>query len=216
MFFRKITVFHGRLAPEEGFLVGYGAIIENYKLSVPIPSRLSLISQKKRKYESGSWQVFTPQYRPDESLYKQLIFALKYEGIYLLILKKLFDSVGQRIIAELVQLEPTSPYSRKIWFLYEWLFNWQLHIPDLKQGNFVSFVDDKLQFAVSEKRSSRHRIINNLPATPGFCALIYKTEKLQKYLEYNLQEQKNSHLKGVHIEIMQRASSFLLLKDSRA
>jgi len=215
-FSQKITVFHGRLAPEEGFLVGYGAIIENYKLSVPVPSMLSLISLKKRKYESGSWQVFPPKYRPDDSLYKQLIFALKYEGINLLILKKLFESVAQGIIAELVQLEPTSQYSRKIWFLYEWLFNRQLDMPDLKQGNFVQLIDENLQFAVSGKRSSRHRIINNLPGTPGFCALVYKNEKLQKYLEYNIQEQKNSYLKGVHKDVMQRASSFLLLKDSRA
>ncbi len=33
----KITVFHGIKAPEEGHLVGYGAIIEAYKLAVPIP-----------------------------------------------------------------------------------------------------------------------------------------------------------------------------------
>jgi len=212
----KITVFLGRLAPEEGFLVGYGAIIENYKLSVPIPSRLSLISQKKRKYESDNWQVFTPKYRPVDSLYKQLIFALKYEGIDLLILKKLFESISQSVISGMVQLEPTSQYSRKIWFLNEWLLGQQLNIPDLKQGNFVPLIDEKLQYAVSGNRSSRHRIINNLPGIPGFCPLIYKTEKLQKFLEANLQDQKSSYLKGIHKDVMQRAASFLLLKDSRA
>ena len=47
-FSRTITVYHGRIAPEEGFLVGYGAIISHYNLSVPVPNQLSLISQKKR------------------------------------------------------------------------------------------------------------------------------------------------------------------------
>jgi len=212
----KITVFHGRLAPEEGFLVGYGAIFENYKLSVPFPSRLSLISQKKRKYVSGNWQVFTPKYRPDDSLYKQLVFVLKYEGINLLILKKLFEHVGQELISKIVQLEPTSQYSRKIWFLYEWLLDTKLDILNLKQGNFVPLIDENLQFAVSGQRSSRHRIINNLPGTLGFCPLIYKTEKLNKFLEANLQDQKSSYLKGIHKDVIQRAASFLLLKDSRA
>jgi Fic family protein len=212
----KINVFHGRLAPEEGFLVGYGAIIMNYNLSVPVPTRLSLISQKKRKYKSGNWQVFTPKYRPDNTLYKQLVFALKYEGIDLLILKKLFESVSQNLIAEIVQLEPTSQYSRKIWFLSEWLSGQNMDIPDLLQGNFVHLIDEKIQFAVSGYRSSRHRIINNLPGTPDFCPLIFKSEKLEKYITSDFQSQKRKYLKSVHKDVMQRAASFLLLKDSKA
>ena len=212
----KITVFRGKIAPEEGFLVGYGAIISNFDLAVPIPSQLSLISQKDRKYQGDGWQVFTPRYLPDDTLYKQLIFALKYEGINLLIFKYLFQQLQAEDIIQLVQIEPLSQYSRKIWFLYEWLFDRQLEIPDLKKGNFVPLIDDKLQFAVAGQRSSRHRIINNLPGTPGFCPLIHKTERLQNYLEAKLQDQKNNYLSSIHKDVMQRAASFLLLKDSKA
>jgi len=63
-FSRKITVFHGRAAPEQGLLAGYGAIIEAYNLPVPIPNKLSLISEKKRQYSKGDWQVFTSRYNP--------------------------------------------------------------------------------------------------------------------------------------------------------
>ena len=212
----KITVFRGRLTPEEGFLVGYGAIIEKYKLSVPIPSRLSLISQKKRKYESDNWQVFTPKYQPGDSIYKQLIFAIKYEGINLLIFKKLFEILNSNEIIDLVQIEPLSQYSRKIWFLYEWLFNRQLEIPDLKSGNFVPLIDQKVQFAINGNRSSRHRIVNNLPGFPDFCPLIFKTEKLEKYITSDFQSQKRKYLNSIHKDVMQRAASFLLLKDSKA
>ena len=38
-----ITVFHDRKAPEEGYVVGYGTLIDSLDLKVPIPSRLSLI-----------------------------------------------------------------------------------------------------------------------------------------------------------------------------
>ncbi|HSH20683.1 MAG TPA: Fic family protein [Draconibacterium sp.] len=215
-FSQKITVFQGRITPEESFLVGYGAIISHYKISVPVPERLSLISQKDRKYQTEEWQVFTPRYQPDETLFKQLVFALKYEGVNLLIFKKLFEILSSNEIIELVQIEPLSQYSRKIWFLYEWLFKIQLEIADLKSGNFVPLIDEKIQFAIEGIRSSRHRIINNLPGTPGFCPLIYKTEKLKEFVEANLQDQKSSYLKGIHKDIMQRAASFLLLKDSRA
>lgn len=212
----QITSFRGRHAPEVGFLEGYGAIIESFSLPVTLPSKLSLISQKKRKYETDEWRVFTPKYKTDNTLYKQLVFALKYEGVNLLVFKKLFECIDQSELAEIVQLEPTSQYSRRIWFLYEWLMNHPLEIPDLKQGNFVSLVDEKLQFAIRGKRSSRHRIINNLPGSQGFCPLIYKTEKLKEFASSNLQDKKNNYIKGIHKDVMQRAASFLLLKDSKA
>jgi hypothetical protein len=213
---RKITIFHDRITPEEGFLVGYGAIISHYNLLVPIPNRLSLISQKKRKYETEGWQVFTPRHQPDETLFKQLVFALKYEGINLLVFKKLFELLKIAEIKELVQIEPLSQYSRKVWFLYEWLFNTQLDISDLKQGNFITLIDEKKQYAIQGKRSSRHRIINNLPGTPNFCPLIFKTEKLEKQNASDFQNLKSNYLNSIHKDVMQRAASFLLLKDSKA
>ncbi len=213
---QKITTFHGRIAPEEGFLVGYGAIIEQFNLSVPIPKKLALISQKKRQYHTKEWQVFTPRHQPDETLFKQLVFALKYEGINLLVLKKLFDALDIDTINTLVQIEPLSQFSRRVWFLYEWLFNSQLDISDLDMGNFIPLIDDKIQFAIEGKRSSRHRIIDNLPGTPDFCPLIYRTSKLEEYISSNFQDQKNSYINSIHKEVMQRAASFLLLKDSKA
>ena len=53
----KISVFHGRSTPEEGLLVGYGALIEGYDLLMPLPNSLTLISPKKRQYNTDQWQV---------------------------------------------------------------------------------------------------------------------------------------------------------------
>ncbi len=212
----KVTVFRGKILPEEGYLVGYGAIISSFNPLIPIPNQLSLISLKDRKYKTEEWQVFTPRYKPEDTLYKQLVFALKYEGINLLILKKLFEKLASDEISKLVQIEPLSQYSRKIWFLYEWLLGRQLDIPDLDRGNFTTLIDEKIQFAVSGERSSRHRIINNLPGTPDFCPLVYKTSKLEEYIASNFQDQKNAYINSIHKEVMQRAATFLLLKDSKA
>ena len=45
-FSQEILVFHGRTAPETGFIAGYGALIQYYELNVPIPQKLALISKK--------------------------------------------------------------------------------------------------------------------------------------------------------------------------
>ena len=215
-FSHKITVFHGIKAPEEGNLAGYGAIIETYKLAVPIPNQLALISFKKREYTTENWKVLTSRHQPEDTLYKQLVFALKYEGINLLVLKKLFEVLDQEEIEELIKLEPLGQYSRRIWFLYEWFFQTELDIPDLESGNYVSLIDDSLQYALKGTRSSRHRLINNLPGTVDFCPLIFKNEKLENYIQVNSSVKKNTFLNSIHKDVLQRAASFLLLKDSKA
>ena len=215
-FSQVITFFHGRLAPEKARLVGYGAIIESLGLDVPMPERLALVSYKNRQYRNKQWQVFTFRHMPDDDLYSQIIFAIKYEGIHLLFFKKLFQQLSKSDIIQLISGEPTGQYSRKIWFMYEWLMQDMLDIADIKKGNYVALLDEKLQYSVKGTRSKRHRIINNLPGTPDFCPLVFKTEKLENYVQARLSEQQDKRLKTVHKELLQRASAFLLLKDSRA
>ncbi|NBC56896.1 MAG: cell filamentation protein Fic [Bacteroidetes bacterium] len=212
----KINVFHGLKAPEVATLVGYGAIIEVLKLDMPLPDKLALISDKRRSYNTDKWKVFSSRTAFEDNLYKHLVFALKYEGINLLFFKKLFGKLNEKAIIELLQVEPTGQYSRKIWFLYEWLLERYLPIEDLGIKNYVPLIDEKLQYAVPGTNSSRHRIINNLPGTPEFCPLIYKTDKLEGYINSQLSDQKNTYLNGIHNDVLQGASSFLLLKDSKA
>jgi len=88
---------------------------------VPLPDRLALISQKHKQYETQEWIVFTPRHQPEESLMGHLTFALKYEGIELGVLKKIFASVAPADLEAIISLEPTGQYSKRLWFLYEWL-----------------------------------------------------------------------------------------------
>jgi hypothetical protein len=212
----QLNVFHGRIVPEDGVIVGYGAIIEVFKLAVPIPKKLSFVSSKNRQFENEEWKVYPARYLPDENLYKQLIFALKYEGVDLLVFKKLFEVLSSEEMEEMIEKENLGQYSRRIWFLYEWLMEKKLNIPDLKTGNLVPVIDEKLQYAIDGVSSPRHKVINNLPGNRDFCPLIRKTQKLEKYIESNIRQEKSNYLNRVHKDILQRASSFLLLKDSKA
>lgn len=216
-FSRTINVFHERTTPEQGKLVGYGAIIDFLKLPVPIPRQLALISEVRRQYAKDGWIVFTPRHQPKETLYDQLVFAIKYEGINLLFFKKLFGQLEPTNIEQWINSEPLSQYSRKIWFLYEWLMQKTLKVPDLKDGNYIPLIDEKLQYTCPRSvNSSRHRIKNNLPGTADFCPLIHKTDKLEKYIIENLSQKTDAVISSIHKDILLRTSSFLLLKDSKA
>jgi hypothetical protein len=212
----QLSVFHGRTVPEDGVIVGYGAIIEVYKLAVPIPEKLTFVSTKKRQFENDEWKVFPSRYLPEENLYKQITFALKYEGVDLLIFKKLFEVLKKTELEEMIQQKIQGQFSRRIWFLYEWLMESKLNLPDLKTGNLVPIVDEKLQYGIDGVSSPRHKIFNNLPGNKDFCPLIRKTEKLELFIDSNIRQEKSNYLNRVHKDVLQRASSFLLLKDSKA
>jgi hypothetical protein len=210
-------VFKGYKAPESGFVAGYGAMIGAYQLEVPLPDRMVWISNKNRQGINREWRVLGLRYAPGMRLYDQILFSLKYEGVSLLFFKKLFDNLSEAACIELVQIEPLGQYSRRIWFLYEWLMRKELPIGDLKSGNYQNVVDEKLQFALaSGVKSKRHRLINNLPGSPDFCPLIFKTDKLTSCIEQDLNAKNTMQLGQFNADLLTRASAFLLLKDSRA
>ena len=216
-FSQEINVFHGRQAPEDGLSVGTGAVIDALKLSVPLPNVLAMISEKHRQYQKPGWLVFTPRHKPNDNLYGHLVFSLKYEGINLLFLRKLFEKVEEKVVENMVTNEPLGQYSRKIWFLYEWLMDKPLHVPDLKEGNYIPLVVESLQYATEKGVNSiRHRIRNNLPGTVDFCPMINKTDKLENYLKEDLSKKTVGLVQGVHNDILLRTSAFLLFKDSKA
>jgi hypothetical protein len=213
---QNISVFHERHAPEEGMLAGYGALINHFSLHVPIPDRLCIISKNHKRYETDEWLVFTPRHNPEDTLIGHLTFAFKYEGIFPEVLKALFSRIKQEDISEIIKNEPTSLYTRKLWFLYEWLLEETLAIPDLQTGNFIDLLDESLQYPGPIRLSKRHRVRNNLPGVKNFCPIVRRTEKLDRFIGLKLNDVIKETLGNIHKDVLARAAAFLLLKDSKA
>lgn len=224
-FSHKALVFHGKQLPEEATVVGYSAIIYSTQIEMPLPNTISIISSQNKKYVEGSWDVFPNSYLPVdtvelseiESLHNQLVFALKYEGVNLLVFKKLTQYYDLDQLNKLVGIEPTGIYTRRIWFLIEWLSGVRLASrEDMTKKSYVKLVDESIQYAIEGTKSQRHLIINNLPGTVDFCPLVSKTPKIEAYIKANLITKQNLYLDGVRKDVLQRVSAFLLLKDSKA
>lgn len=211
-----VTVFHERRLPEKATPAGYAALIDAYGLAVPIPLTLSAIAERHRTLERDGWRLFTPRHAPAGTLEGHLTFALKYEGVDLGILKKLFLATGPGPIEALVKAKPTGIYARRIWFLYEWLLGKQLKLPDSRKVNYVDALDPKQQWAGTAKDSPRHRVRDNLPGTSAFCPLVFRTPALEAFVDMNLAERARAIATDVPADLLARTAAFLLLKDSRA
>ena len=217
---RKVTVFHGRETPEVGLLVGYSFLIDIIEKEtqriIPLPYQLAIVTEKHQRYNKGQWQVFTKRHKPNDDLTSHLVFALKYEGIDLYILKELFLYTGEELVLNMINNEPTSQYTRRVWFLFEWMMGKELDIPDLKTGTYVEIVNSKIQYPGLSVNSTRHRIKNNLPGTPEFCPMIRRTKKIESFITKGLSGIIEKGLDGRNKELVRRTAAFLLLKDSKA
>lgn len=211
-----VIVFHEKRLPERATPVGYAALIDTYDLKVPWPRTLSAISERHRIRTEGAWRLLTPRHAPDPSIEGHLTFALKYEGLDLAVLKRLFQRTGPAPIETIVKNAPTGAYARRLWFLYEWLLDQRLDLPDAEAGRYIEAVDTDLQWASSGKTSSRHRVKDNLPGKPQFCPLVFRTETLERYAAANLSERAAEVAAKVPKDILARTAAFLLLKDSKS
>src|SRR5690606_31532608 len=142
------------------------ALIDRFDLRLPTPPRLAGISEKHRRGDLDQWLLLSPRHRPQNTLDAHLVFALKWEGIDLGVLAALFKQISKDDLAAVILKTPTGAFSRRIWFLYEWLTGDALDIPDPGKVRAVPAVDPRQQVALSQGVSSkRHKVIDNLPGT---------------------------------------------------
>lgn len=216
-FSEKLSVFQDYPAlPEGSSLAGYSALVQAHNLKIPVPDTFSAISPKHQVTKKGAWQLYTPRHMPEDTLKGHLTFALKYEGLDLHILHELFCALDPKEITKIVDSEPTGAYSRRIWFLYEWLTETELPLKDAVKGNFVELVNDKFQYPGPARDSKRHRVRNNLPGTRAFCPLIRRTTQLDQLIAQDLSSVASQKMGKTDRDLLSRAAAFLLLKDSKA
>jgi hypothetical protein len=215
-FLGPVTVFRDRALPERAIPAGYAAIISACDLRVPLPDVLSATGDRHHVRNDAEWRILTPRHAPAAELGAHLTFALKYEGVDLAVLKRLFSSVQPGEIEAIVRATPTGSYARRIWFLYEWLTGKTLDLPDAEKGTYEPAIDPKQQWTIPGENSARHHVRNNLPGTPQFCPLVFRTPTLEKFSGLDLARQARETIAQVPKDLLARAAAFLLVKDSKS
>ncbi|MGQ0712676.1 MAG: Fic family protein [Gemmatimonadaceae bacterium] len=210
-------VFQGRPTPVPGRPVGYAALVGRHGLRVPLPPRLAIIADRHQRLELEDWLVLTPRHAPKDTLAGHLEFALKWEGVDLGVLAKLFQEIPSDDVRTVVLATPTGAYARRLWFLYEWLTGRTLDIPDASRIRAIPVLDPGMQYGIARgTTSARHNVINNLPGTVEFCPLVRKTPTLESFQQQRLDEKARTLIGRTHPAILARAAAFLLLSDSRS
>lgn len=202
-------------------LAGYAALIERYNLDV-IPnwhsSRVAAGGIRRVVARDGVIEEFYPsRYWPGDTLGDHLEFALKYDGTNLAILSLLFQKAEEKEVFEYVRSKPIGKYSRRSWFLYEFLTGKMLSLDDLKRGNYIDLLEPDEYYTVAKaRRIRRQRINDNLLGDGRFCPTVRRTETLSRFEAADLPERCRRVMGGYPPELLKRAIGYLYAKETKS
>ena len=132
--------------------IGYRFLVEHFELEVIAHYRWSYVGlgrdSKEFKYEQSNIELhlYPKSYQIEKNPLNHLEFALKHEGLNLLIVKQVLLKIGSQTVTGYIQASPTGKYTRKIWFLYEFLLDEKLPIENSGRGSYVELLDKDLYY----------------------------------------------------------------------
>ena len=203
-------------------LIGYNGLIQSMALFCCPDRSVSRISSRYavkqiRESADGSREVIYPhQFLFEDILPRHLEFCLKHEGINLEVLKALFEKTGPQPYVDWLGNSPSSLYARRACFLYEWLLEQKLSVPDVTVGHYTPVADPGMYFLPKGARERRFRIINNLPGSPAFCPMVRRSTVLEAFIGKNLQSKITATLAGMDAEVLARAVDYLYLAETKS
>lgn len=209
----SVNVFRGKSA-------GYAHLLEKYAVDAPAllhASRIDDVSAR-RSVAIGITveETFPSSYDPGDRDSEHLIFALKYDGVDLVALARLFRKLDRRDLELSITAQPTSKYTRKLFFLFERLTGESLAIADLAKGRYLPVLDPGEHYVAAGRRVPRYRVIDNLLGDGGLCPIVRRTPRLEAAIAWDLGARARAIAGAVDPILLTRAISFLYTKETRS
>lgn len=213
-------IFQNSAIPSGTILAGMSALVHAFKISAPVryPACLSQQNIKGHIKNQGNWRIYSKRYQIESTVSAHLNFAMRYEYVDLLVLKRIFMALPPEVVADYVQSAPTSMFTRRAWYFYELLTGNRLDLPDASSiVPTIELLDTEKYFTKPKGTlSRRHKIRNNLLGTARLCPIIRRTDALTNFIKRDLSKSALKTIGPVSKGIIARAASFLLLADSKA
>lgn len=198
--------------------IGLHRLAEELGLHLPLPSTRSEIVAGARRTvvtDGKTLEQYPKSYTP-QGLIGNLRFALRYEPIALDVYLAIFQALDTRHIEDWIRSEPTSIFTRRIWYLYELLMGRRLDIPDLIPSGYIDLLDPEIHITGPRRLIRRQRINDNLLGFSGYSPLVRRTETLKSFLEKGLAEEARAIVESCDPAILARAVHYLFTKETKS
>src|SRR5271154_2744543 len=117
---QKPAVFQEWALPLGTSLAGLSALVHAFKVQAPVrnPACISEQNIKGHVKEYRAWRVYSKRHELEPTIEAHLNFAMRYEHIDLLVLKRIFLALPAEAVAQYVCSAPTSISTRRAWYFY--------------------------------------------------------------------------------------------------
>lgn len=201
---------------------GYARLIDESGLGVPAPRHRSWVRDDagSRHIEArdarGEVESFPASYFPGEAAFDHLVFALKYDGVDLAALRRIFRAIDAGELAKNVRSMPSSKYARRLFFFYELLTGERLDVGPLPSVRYCEALPSEHYFVAAPCRAPRYRVLDNLLGNARFCPTVRRTERLQESCRRRLDERARRVTADVEPALLSRATWYLYAKETRS
>jgi hypothetical protein len=201
---------------------GYALLLERHTISFPPLRRKSLFRSDSaaRRLEPAEGDVavesFPASFHRGDDDYDHLVFALKYDGIELAALRRIFLATDPAALARRIAETPTSKHGRQIFFLYELLTGTRLDVSDAPPQGLVELLDPAKYYTSKGRPSPRHRVLDNLLGDAHFCPIVRRTSKLDQYAERGIEHRAAQIVADADPLLLVRAINFLYTKETKS
>ncbi len=199
---------------------GYTHLLKKYAVEAPALLHASSIDETaaRRSVSVGMTveETFPIAYDPGDSDVDHLTFALKYDGVDLVVLRRLFYKIDSGRLGVHIQAQPTSKYLRRLFFLFERLTGETLALSDLSKGGYIPVLDPDEYFVAAGRPVARYRVIDNLLGDAAFCPVVRRTAKLAAASAKDLGRRVRQITGAVDPLLLTRAISFLYTRETRS
>ena len=203
---------------------GYGWIEDHLGFSAVqrgTECRIAGVDRKRTLWKGNRMTVLLPaKLNPGETLFSHLVSALRHEGVNLEILYRTFLSFGKKEKRELedgISGQAFSVNARRLWYLYEFLTDESLAIPDLGPVSAQPLIDPKTAYVPeSGPISTRHRIKVNIPGTRFYSPTVRRTPSIETCERLDLEAHCSGMFGSIPEEIAIRMTSYLYLSETRS
>ena len=206
--------------PQGARPLGYRKLVEDFNLKTISHFCWSYISPKSErktfhyKDQNLTLYIYPNNHPPSKDIFEDLEFALKHEGVNLFILKKVLMLIELSKITSYILNRPTGKYARILWYLYEKFTHTFLDIPDVRQGGYVTILDPEQYYCGIDKRSRRHRIVDNLLGSINFAPLVRKTTLIEEFEKKDLYQKTQQIVQNYDSRLLERAMRYLYTKET--
>ncbi len=199
--------------------LGYAWLVQHFKLATPPLRHRSFLGTRRftREHLDGAVEEhYVGRYDPGEDPLDQLVFALKYDGLDLNILRAVLFKFSPERVAEFVSRAPNGKYARRIGCWYDLLVG-SVPLGAEVTGSYIPLLDPA-DYVVSSKpvRIPKWRIANNAIGDRFFLPLIRRTPAIQAIVDTDWAEMIAATIRQVPETTLRRALSYFYTKETKS